>query len=793
VEIALVAADRGVLDLIDYHLPDPLSVFYNRYNYRHGVAHFDSRALLLDPVLWKARDLPGGDKEGEEADDGGFEIRKDFRATAVFEPGLITGQDGRATFRFRLPDQLTTFRTTAVAVKDDSFGMAEGQIVVQNPINVRAALPRSLRVGDEVQAGVIVTNLDNRPRTVGVTLHSDQLDIRDRSEKRVSLQPGRSREVAFKLAAVAEGQAEMRFSIDSDVLQEQLYASLPVQAGVVREAFTIVGQTGDSVQEGVAVPEEFLGEAGEGLRITLDATLATSLTEAIRFLGLYPHDCLEQRTSKLFAYILFDWLLEDAGVASPSGGVDPGAAVDDAAGGDEADSAARRIQRELAALPLYQTADGGMSFWQDPGYRRSNYYVSLRTAHLIHLAERQGYDLPEKLERQSLIEYLGREYPAARPYLQSYALWVLSEMGAMRSFVREKLRELSTGGSDLGLLEQAFMALSYNTLGERQSAERLLERIRGYLRVGTGSVTLTGSVDSRIYYGGRLQAKAALLLLYSRLEPRSQIAQALADDLLSSTRKGYWQNTSNTGWILQAFAAYIDADQERRTDFEDTIRLGDRTVESVYFRGLSREPRDLFVEPAELLESADSRGGESGTGTEQRWLPLIFSKEGEGRLYYTATLSYSLEASRVEARDEGIGLFTEILDLAGKPVAGPLELGRVYKMRYIVYSGRDRDFLALRLPIPAGAEAIDGTLATSQIVPGQEEDEEYRYYGPVRRIYDNEVRFYYDSFYRGKQEGSFLFRTTTPGTFSVPPATAELMYEEEVFGRTGGREYRIVP
>ena len=113
-------------------------------------------------------------------------------------------------------------------------------------------------------------------------------------------------------------------------------------------------------------------------------------------------------------------------------------------------------------------------------------------------------------------------------------------------------------------------------------------------------------------------------------------------------------------------------------------------------------------------------------------------------------------------------------------------------MRYVIYSGRDRDFLALRLPIPAGAETIDGSLATSQTLRGQENDQQ-GYYGPVQRIYDNEVRFYYDTFQRGKREGSFLFRTTTPGTFSIPPASAELMYEEEVFGRTTGGSIASFP
>ena len=202
----------------------------------------------------------------------------------------------------------------------------------------------------------------------------------------------------------------------------------------------------------------------------------------------------------------------------------------------------------------------------------------------------------------------------------------------------------------------------------------------------------------------------------------------------------------------------------------------------------------LSATPADSDRTTDADSAES----DQQWLPLIFSKEGSGRLYYTATLRYAMEAARAEARDEGLGLFTEILDLEGNPMEGSLQLGQVYKMHYVLYSSRDRDFLALRLPIPAGAETIDGSLVTSQVVRGsrsaeQDEEEEYWYYRPVQRIYDNEVRFFYDTFYRGKREGSFLFRTTTPGTFITPPATAELMYEEEVFGRTEGREYRIVP
>jgi uncharacterized protein YfaS (alpha-2-macroglobulin family) len=180
-------------------------------------------------------------------------------------------------------------------------------------------------------------------------------------------------------------------------------------------------------------------------------------------------------------------------------------------------------------------------------------------------------------------------------------------------------------------------------------------------------------------------------------------------------------------------------------------------------------------------------------------LALEIGKQGRGRLYYTACLRYGLPAESLEARDEGIGLAASLGDRAGKETVG-LRLGDVYRMKAVVYSSRDRDFLALRLPIPAGTEVIDGSLATSQRLPealAEEAAEEAEHDGysplPVQQVYDAEVRFFFDRFPRGREEVSFLVRATTAGAFHTPPATAELMYESEVFGRTAGRIVRIVP
>ena len=58
-------------------------------------------------------------------------------------------------------------------------------------------------------------------------------------------------------------------------------------------------------------------------------------------------------------------------------------------------------------------------------------------------------------------------------------------------------------------------------------------------------------------------------------------------------------------------------------------------------------------------------------------------------------------------------------------------------------------------------------------------------------IYDTEVQYFWDKFPRGNQTVEFTFRATRKGDFSTPSATAECMYEEEIFGRSNGKKWTI--
>ncbi len=98
------------------------------------------------------------------------------------------------------------------------------------------------------------------------------------ARKTVTLKPpGETAEVAFDLPPRRAGTAQLSFSVDSDILKERLEDSLPVGAEHVNESFTIVGKTTSAAKEGLAVPSAFLGTPEEGLYLTLDSTIASSL------------------------------------------------------------------------------------------------------------------------------------------------------------------------------------------------------------------------------------------------------------------------------------------------------------------------------------------------------------------------------------------------------------------------------------------------------------------------------------------------------------------------------------
>ncbi len=799
-EITLVAVDRGVLDLIDYHIQDPLDFFYDPNNFPLGVRGADSRSLLIDPVTYEVKDLKGGGADdGKLAESaleqgpGGMDIRKDFNPTALFVPAVTTDEQGRATATFSLPDTLTTYRVTAVAAQEDLFGSIEDELQVRNPINVHTAFPEKLRVRDTAVGNVILKNLSGEKREVTVSLETDTLEVTGRAVHTFLLPENATIDVPFKIAATEAGAARCTIITESDVLNEKLHITIPVEKPYIYESATTVGRSeptsnsGGAAEEGLIIPSAVEDSLG-GLFLALDGSRLAGISADLEYLTQYPFDCMEQRVSRLLSYVLFGDYMKQTEIIPRD--------VD----------LMNHINEELGLWASMQQRDGGFPVWPDVP-QTSSYYISLRVAHLLAYARENGYRIPDELNVSSLLDYLKpkEEQIQRSTYLMLYSLYVRSLFGEDLSYAAERWLEQ---GDSLGITGYGFLGLIFDRLGARESAEACLSRIEQFVRPGTRTVDITetweaGQPSRSLFYNSRIEQLSLLLLLYSKLDPESSMISRISNTLFQKQKAGARFNTADTAWVIKAFHELYRLEGKVPPDFSATVALNGEKIAETQFEGRADETKLLRYR---FTESPLSRFPKDTI------LPLSFHKEGRGTLYYSATLRYALPSEMLYGRDEGISVLSTFETLEGEEITEDrLVVGRTYRARVTVTSHRDRTFLALRVPVPSGCDIINSTFVTSaqfkeyegqQEGPGRTDgyfsSDDLLFYSfgkahtPVQKIMTNEVRYFWNVVPKGKQEATFLFRAVNAGVYPTPPATAECMYEPEVFGRTEGKLFIVV-
>lgn len=189
--------------------------------------------------------------------------------------------------------------------------------------------------------------------------------------------------------------------------------------------------------------------------------------------------------------------------------------------------------------------------------------------------------------------------------------------------------------------------------------------------------------------------------------------------------------------------------------------------------------------------------GETGAGDSE----LIVRANGEGRLYYRLGLDYAPSDFDLDARDEGfvvVRTYEAIDDPSDVRLLddGTWEIRAGANVRVTITMVADarRNHVALVDPLAAGLEAVNPALATSPTIvnPGQSGDGYYRQWFNHQNLRSDRVEAFAIRLWGGTFEYSYVAQATIPGSFVVPPATAEEIFTPEVFGRSGSDRVVIV-
>ena len=791
-ELTVMAVDRGVLDLINYHVPNPIDYFYSTSNFPLRVRGGDSRAMLMDPVTYSIKDLQGGDSDEEKDEDE----RKDFRPTAVFEPEVITDKNGKATVTFKVPDSLTTYRITAFGVKDDLFSLKEDEFLVQNPINVQQVQPRKLRERDTAECGVLVTNLDAKGHEITISLETrsptkntaqDQLEgritipgqasIDGPASNKIYVAAGDSSVVYFNVAAEKAGTVELVYTVSSDIFNEKLNSPIKIEKTYTYETVATLGTINNESTNGKAIEQlvipDFAKDARGDLSFTIDATRLGMLGSSVNYLFTYPYGCLEQQSSKILPLIAFGEYIDVFGLNSEISDVET------------------LVKSYIKTWGMYQLNEGGFPYW--PNGEHPSLYVSLRMAYIYALALERGYKAEDfAYNIDNLLNYIRRELAERQDiqydYQRAYACYVHALLG--KTNMTNSLQSLYAKRQDLSLSTNALIAFAYlaaSNGGDSAEARTIAQEIRNYLQIDgrTVSVLRKSRVNMWEWYNSDSEQMALILELFCKLNPNDQMIDKLIYTLMQNQSHGYWQNTATTSRVLEAIYAYIKGRKLDDTNYKGTVTLNGTEILGEEFKGVNAKPKklELAFEDKEISSL-----------TPDTPVDVTFKRDGTGNMYYTMQMRYAMPDEYLTSRDEGIKVIYTIIDPETDEIVNKsdsadcllkLKSGKIYKASITLETHKKREYLALRAPIPSGAEILDSSLVTTGSVD-EKNDLSWGHWLSNKTIRDNEVQFFWDSFGSGTASVNFTFRAARRGIYPLPPVQAECMYEAETFGRGDG-------
>ena len=838
--VTFYAVDEGVLLLTGYKTPDPLPAFSETRSL--GVYALETRERLARFIKWKNGErvpiLGYEVAQGSNADKGnevggGFDfpgkVRSDFNTTVYFEAGRAVGTDGRALFQFKLPDNLTSFRLMAVAAGgDDRFGFGEGSITTNRPLMVRPAVPRILRVGDTVQAGVIVTSKGETSSSVDVNLAMRGLTAIGPMQRRVSLPAHGQVEVRFPLKAMAEGTASFEFSARAGQATDAVRVTRKVEQPLRWLSAATSGWTNDAAAVALGDLAGYRRDIGE-LTVTVSSSALVGLKSVFDDLTTYPYGCTEQLASRILPLVVAPKLAEQQQVRLPA-------------------TLYNEVNAALGELAKRQRSDGSFGYWDDDQGRHP--WLTAYALLALERASQAGYFVPRR-QRDAAVGFLtsaldgllstlqsqgnvdedtqtdvpdsndvspvalavaaadtGRSPQVKQRVTAAHAAFIADMLARVGQLDQSRVHQLLGLKASLALSARIQLLSAMARLRwPRQQLDVLLADIMKEVTVGDAEARVASS-DVSLAELLESPARSTALLLQTLLiiDSKHPIVRKLARGLVTMRSGAGYRNTQEDAWALLALEDYRKSEESTTPRFGTQVFYGDALATEFAFRGLP-----VHAETATI--AAPSLFAQPGGAVSVKVID-------QGTAYYSVLLRLAQDGASRQVLDAGFSLekhlravdpaqLRQVATVIPEHSEVRAQLGQLVLVDLLLETAEPRDQIVLDDPLPAGLEPVEfgfTTTAQSLAVAEHAADRDpsvatrsSSVYGRSslkshvhREMHDDHVTHFIEHLDPGIHHFRYLARATAPGQFVAPPTRATCMYDAEVFGQTAAGLFEIV-
>lgn len=761
--IVLIAVDEGILQVARYRTPDPLAHFFQKR------ALEVSTQQILDLILPEFRrnalgSAPGGDAGGALGRHLN-PFRRKGDAPVAYWSGILDADPTTREARYVVPDYFNgTLRVMAVAVADDAIGVHEGRALVRGDFVLSPNAPTTVTPGDAFEVSIGVANNlvgSGANAEIAVSLKVDPgLAIEGEPRQVLKIPENGEAAARFRLRTLDKlGPAHLEFSAASGEGRARRRIDLSIRPATPFMTTLIAGHlrrtSRDVPIERVLHPEHRTLEASISL---LPLGLSHGL---VTYLGGYPYVCTEQLVSMAMPALLLASRPEFGYVEKQ-----PGA----------------NLEGLIGELHVRQNDEGAYRLW--PGGNDVAEFVSVYAQHFLIEAAEMRRRVPADVIDQgnahlrALAARDGNNLTDERN--SAYAIYLLVRQGHVMSGeasrLHKRLKERYNGQWEQDLAA-AWLAASYRLM--RQDADAL--RVLGALRFAAGART-----DA---YSDVMTRDALLLYVIAQHFPErlSMLRPEVLETLVERITKGMYHSLSagTTLLALEAYARAIPPEAAQQLAIAEILR--------------DRRLRALTL-PATLVPKVDFSGEAAA---------LRFTSGTALTAYYVVAQSGFDRTPPKQAIRDGFEILREYTDSAGKPLSR-VALGQQVDVHLKFRALEDRAIsnVALVDLLPGGFElVIPPQEATSTLyqAPSEARDDDYAqrqapgaaYRGwncqfcvaraaPSLRYADpREDRVvFYGAVDANVQEIVYRIKATNVGSYVVPPAYGEAMYDRAVKARS---------
>ena len=554
-------------------------------------------------------------------------LREYFPETLVWQPELITNKNGKAELKFKLSDNITSWKLYAIASDTrGKIGVAEKEIRAFQPFFADLEPPRFLTVGDEISLPVQIRNYTDEANKVAVSMaQSDWFSFLNSANQQIEVAPNQTQNAIFGFranAAINEGRQKVTAiaSDDADAIEKPV----TVKPNGKEIAQTTSEVFREAAKFEINFPAQTLPQT-QRAELKIYPNLLAHVAESVEGLLQRPYGCGEQTVSSTYPNLMIlKFTKEDNKLRQ---------------------TAQKYLQKGYERLLGYQTADGGFSYWganDAPDVALTAYAIRFLTdagdfievdADVIKKA--QSWLLKQQRADGSwtkIYSWEKAEDASRAKLITSYVARILAMLPhdekdeARRNALQKSLDYLKARNAGIDEpYSLALFGLASLDAGNLEEARIIAAKLETIAKQENSGVYWNLETNTPFYgwgVAGRIETTALVVQLLvkvqslSSAELKAEDKKPKTEDIISKAtqfllknkdRYGVWYSTQTTINVLDAFVATLgNSIKETQTSARADIFLNGTKIEEVALPGGNQLNAPITVDISSKLNSSSN-------------------------------------------------------------------------------------------------------------------------------------------------------------------------------------------